>query len=182
MPSPRCRRRPGAGLRRSVGGGAVQAGFRWRAKEDCHAGCSGSPPGFKGRSSARPAPPAPPTRSPTCPPNTPRLSCPPPGEKLALAANGRGGLATCALRPSGIFGEHDTLLVSGQGSALRCLGGGGRGARMPAAAAAAARSGLRARPPARPHARTSAPAHPSPACARMPARCLPPCATRAPAR
>jgi hypothetical protein len=29
-----------------------------------------------------------------------------------LAANGRGGLATCALRPSGIFGEHDTLLVA----------------------------------------------------------------------
>lgn len=34
------------------------------------------------------------------------------GEKLALAANGRGGtLATCALRPSGIFGEWDTLMV-----------------------------------------------------------------------
>jgi sterol-4alpha-carboxylate 3-dehydrogenase (decarboxylating) len=28
-----------------------------------------------------------------------------------LGANGRGGLATCALRPSGIFGEYDTLLV-----------------------------------------------------------------------
>src|SRR5579875_2946409 len=33
------------------------------------------------------------------------------GEKLVLAANGRGGLATVALRPSGIFGEGDTLLV-----------------------------------------------------------------------
>lgn len=33
------------------------------------------------------------------------------GEKLALAANGRGGLATCSLRPSGIFGEYDTLMV-----------------------------------------------------------------------
>ncbi|GAB4817775.1 hypothetical protein N2152v2_004821 [Parachlorella kessleri] len=33
------------------------------------------------------------------------------GERIVLAANGRGGLATCALRPSGIFGEHDTLLV-----------------------------------------------------------------------
>jgi sterol-4alpha-carboxylate 3-dehydrogenase (decarboxylating) len=33
------------------------------------------------------------------------------GEKLVLGANGRGGLATCALRPSGIFGEYDTLLV-----------------------------------------------------------------------
>lgn len=28
-----------------------------------------------------------------------------------LAANGRGGLATVALRPSGIFGEGDPLLV-----------------------------------------------------------------------
>lgn len=35
----------------------------------------------------------------------------PAGEKLVLGANGRGGLATCALRPSGIFGEYDTLLV-----------------------------------------------------------------------
>ena len=33
------------------------------------------------------------------------------GEKLVLAANGRGGLATVALRPSGIFGEGDPLLV-----------------------------------------------------------------------
>lgn len=33
------------------------------------------------------------------------------GEKLVLAANGRGGLATAALRPSGIFGEHDLLTV-----------------------------------------------------------------------
>ena len=35
----------------------------------------------------------------------------PAGEKLVLGANGRGALATCALRPSGIFGEYDTLLV-----------------------------------------------------------------------
>jgi sterol-4alpha-carboxylate 3-dehydrogenase (decarboxylating) len=34
------------------------------------------------------------------------------GEKLVLAANGREGtLATVALRPSGIFGEGDPLLV-----------------------------------------------------------------------
>jgi nucleoside-diphosphate-sugar epimerase len=33
------------------------------------------------------------------------------GEKLVLAADGRGGLCTAALRPSGIFGEHDPLLV-----------------------------------------------------------------------
>lgn len=33
------------------------------------------------------------------------------GEKAALAGNGRGGLATCALRPSGIFGEYDMLTV-----------------------------------------------------------------------
>lgn len=32
-------------------------------------------------------------------------------EKLVLEANMRGGLATCALRPSGIFGEHDPLFV-----------------------------------------------------------------------
>jgi len=33
-------------------------------------------------------------------------------EKLVLAANGRGGtLATCALRPSAIFGEGDNILV-----------------------------------------------------------------------
>lgn len=43
----------------------------------------------------------------------PRSCCPPPaaGEKAALAGNGRGGLATVALRPSGIFGEGDMLLV-----------------------------------------------------------------------
>jgi hypothetical protein len=35
----------------------------------------------------------------------------PAGERLALAANGRGGLAVCVLRPSGIFGEWDTLMV-----------------------------------------------------------------------
>lgn len=33
------------------------------------------------------------------------------GEKIVLAGNGRGGLATCALRPSGIFGEYDLLMV-----------------------------------------------------------------------
>ena len=33
------------------------------------------------------------------------------GEKLMLGANGRGGLSTVALRPSGIFGEGDPLLV-----------------------------------------------------------------------
>ena len=32
-------------------------------------------------------------------------------EKLVLAANGRGGVATIALRPSGIFGEWDKLFV-----------------------------------------------------------------------
>lgn len=33
------------------------------------------------------------------------------GEKLVLAANGISGVATCALRPSGIFGENDPLFV-----------------------------------------------------------------------
>ena len=34
------------------------------------------------------------------------------GEQMVLAANGRGGhLATCALRPSAIFGEGDALLL-----------------------------------------------------------------------
>ena len=33
------------------------------------------------------------------------------GEQLVLEANGKGGLKTCALRPSGIFGEHDPLFV-----------------------------------------------------------------------
>lgn len=33
------------------------------------------------------------------------------GEKLILAANGIKGVATVALRPSGIFGEGDPLLV-----------------------------------------------------------------------
>ena len=32
-------------------------------------------------------------------------------EKIVLAANGRRGLATVALRPSGIFGEWDRLFV-----------------------------------------------------------------------
>jgi sterol-4alpha-carboxylate 3-dehydrogenase (decarboxylating) len=32
-------------------------------------------------------------------------------EKLVLAANGQKGLHTCALRPSGIFGPHDRLVV-----------------------------------------------------------------------
>lgn len=33
------------------------------------------------------------------------------GERLVLAANGKLGVATCALRPSGIFGEGDPLFV-----------------------------------------------------------------------
>ncbi|KAK9915040.1 hypothetical protein WJX75_003997 [Coccomyxa subellipsoidea] len=33
------------------------------------------------------------------------------GEKLVLSSNNRSGLTTVALRPSGIFGEHDPLLV-----------------------------------------------------------------------
>ena len=34
------------------------------------------------------------------------------GEQMVLAANGRGGhLATCALRPSAIFGEGGALLL-----------------------------------------------------------------------
>ena len=33
------------------------------------------------------------------------------GEKVVLAANGKQGLATVALRPSGIFGEWDPLFV-----------------------------------------------------------------------
>lgn len=33
------------------------------------------------------------------------------GEQMVLAANGKGGVATCALRPSGIFGEGDVLFV-----------------------------------------------------------------------
>ena len=33
------------------------------------------------------------------------------GEKLVLAANGQQGLATCALRPSSVFGEYDTLFL-----------------------------------------------------------------------
>ena len=33
------------------------------------------------------------------------------GEQMVLEANGKGGLATCALRPSGIFGEGDVLFV-----------------------------------------------------------------------
>lgn len=32
-------------------------------------------------------------------------------EKIVLAANGKDGVATCALRPSGIFGEGDLLMV-----------------------------------------------------------------------
>lgn len=31
------------------------------------------------------------------------------GERIVLAANGRGGLATVALRPSNVYGEHDPL-------------------------------------------------------------------------
>ena len=33
------------------------------------------------------------------------------GEKLVLEANGKHGLLTCSLRPSGIFGEYDQLTV-----------------------------------------------------------------------
>ena len=33
------------------------------------------------------------------------------GEQLVLAANGKQGLTTCALRPSGIFGEGDLIFV-----------------------------------------------------------------------
>ena len=33
------------------------------------------------------------------------------GERVVLEANGAGGVATCALRPSGIFGEGDPLFV-----------------------------------------------------------------------
>ena len=33
------------------------------------------------------------------------------GERLVLSSNMRSNLATVALRPSGIFGEHDPLLV-----------------------------------------------------------------------
>lgn len=33
------------------------------------------------------------------------------GEQIILQANGSGGVATCALRPSGIFGEGDLLFV-----------------------------------------------------------------------
>ena len=33
------------------------------------------------------------------------------GERLVLAANGVAGVASCALRPSGIFGEGDPLFV-----------------------------------------------------------------------
>ena len=31
------------------------------------------------------------------------------GERLILAANGRGGVATVALRPSNVYGEYDPL-------------------------------------------------------------------------
>ena len=33
------------------------------------------------------------------------------GEKLVLKANGEGGLLTCCIRPSSIFGPGDRLLV-----------------------------------------------------------------------
>lgn len=51
-----------------------------------------------------------------CPPRTLPKTRPPAsaraaGERIVRAANGCGGLATVSLRPSGIFGEHDTLLV-----------------------------------------------------------------------
>jgi 3beta-hydroxy-delta5-steroid dehydrogenase/steroid delta-isomerase len=34
------------------------------------------------------------------------------GEKVALGANGRGGLLTCAIRPGGIYGPNDQLLLT----------------------------------------------------------------------
>jgi len=34
------------------------------------------------------------------------------GEKIALEANGRGGLLTCAIRPGGIYGPDDRLLLT----------------------------------------------------------------------
>jgi len=34
------------------------------------------------------------------------------GEKVALEANGRGGLLTCAIRPGGIYGPNDQLLLT----------------------------------------------------------------------
>lgn len=52
-------------------------------------------------------------------------------EKLVLRANGKGGLATIALRPSGIFGEWDRLLVpvvvekAKQGKMKYIIGSGG---------------------------------------------------------
>lgn len=43
------------------------------------------------------------------------------GEKLALAANGKGGLVTVALRPSGIFGEGDPVFVPSVVKQVRSL-------------------------------------------------------------
>jgi len=51
-------------------------------------------------------------------------------EKIVLAANGQQGLATVALRPSGIFGEWDRLFVpllvesAKQGKMKFIIGGG----------------------------------------------------------
>lgn len=53
------------------------------------------------------------------------------GERLVLQANGsKGTLATCALRPSGIFGPGDlfffpTMLEKGRAGKLRCIIGSG---------------------------------------------------------
>ena len=41
------------------------------------------------------------------------------GEALVLAANGKSGLVTCAIRPSSIFGPGDRLLVPSLVSAAR---------------------------------------------------------------
>jgi sterol-4alpha-carboxylate 3-dehydrogenase (decarboxylating) len=56
-------------------------------------------------------------------------------EKVALAANGKGGMATCALRPHVVFGPGDnrfmpTLLAKGRNGQLRVQIGRGRSARQ----------------------------------------------------
>jgi sterol-4alpha-carboxylate 3-dehydrogenase (decarboxylating) len=54
------------------------------------------------------------------------------GEKLALAANGVGGVATTALRPAGIFGDGDPLFLP------TVIERAKKGAQLPTPAAAAA--------------------------------------------
>ena len=52
------------------------------------------------------------------------------GEKVALEANGRGGLLTCAIRPGGIYGPNDQLLLTrvaeecARGMFVACFGDG----------------------------------------------------------